>query len=190
VQTTVDEAELVRRCRQGDLKSAEQLFRTYHRPIHNLVGRMLHERGEVEDLVQEVFLRAFGSIGGFREEASFKTWLMRIATNTCLNFIEKSKRQGIESLDDPLDSGDSRGDLLVGRGSPEGDLLADEMGARLQEAIDRLSPDFRAVLVLRDVQGLTYEEVAQAVGVNLGTVKSRLARARALCVTWMKEYLS
>lgn len=188
-----NELVLVRQAARGDRLAAERLFRLYHQPIHNLVYRMLHGGPETEDLVQEAFLKVFRALPGFRGESSFKTWVYRIATNTCLNWIEKVKHHPVpESLDEPVgEEGDhTRGSMTAGNEIPlEERILGLELEERIQEAIARLTPEFRAVLVLRDLQGLSYEEVAGATGCNLGTVKSRLARARGQCAQHLKDYL-
>lgn len=187
------ERDLIARCQAGDMKAAEALFRRYQGPIQNLVSRMLRQAPETEDLVQEVFLKAFKGIQGFKGNSAFKTWLYQIATNTCLNHLAKAERKYVhESLDQPLgDDGDfTLGDRLRASGSgPEEQVMSSEVYARVEAAMDKLSPDFKAVLVLRDVQDLSYDEVAETLGVNLGTVKSRLARARKQVQQWLGDDL-
>lgn len=187
------EKTLIERCQAGDMKAAEALFRRYHAPIHALVARMVGAGPEAEDLVQETFLKAFKNIGGFRGASSFKTWLYQIATNTCLNHLAKAERKYIhDSLDSPV-SGDvdaTLGDRLASGGAtPDEVAEASEVYRRVQEAVERLSPEFRSVLVLRDLQDLSYEEVSETLGVNLGTVKSRLARARKQVQQWLADLM-
>lgn len=189
-----DERQLIERYQQGDQAAAEAIFRLYHPAIHHMVYRMLGGSPEVEDCVQEVFMRAFRGLKGFRGEASLKTWLYRIATNTCLNYLDKAKRQApTDSLDAETfeEGGATLGDTLASaeRG-PEARVVGAELEEAIQVAFDKLTPEFRTALVLRDVEGLSYEEVAQATGAALGTVKSRIARARAQAVRWLKEYLN
>jgi RNA polymerase sigma-70 factor (ECF subfamily) len=176
------DSALVERAQDGDTKAVEALFRRYHGPIHQLVHRMVHGASESEDLVQEVFLKAFRGLGGFRRHSSFRTWLYQIATNTCLNHLARAERRfQHDSLDATLgdESGLTLGERLAAHGqSPEEAATAAEIYRQVERAVARLSPEFRAVLVLRDVQDLSYEEIAEALGINLGTVKSRLARAR------------
>ncbi len=175
------------------MRAAEALFRRYHGPIHMLVARMLRQAPEAEDLVQDVFLKAFRAIGGFKGNSSFKTWLYQIATNTCLNHLAKAERKyPHDSLDQPLgEEGDQTiGDRLAsGTPSPEDAAITADVIARVEAAVARLNPDFRAVLVLRDMQDLSYDEVAETLGVNLGTVKSRLARARKQVQQWLTDVL-
>jgi RNA polymerase sigma-70 factor (ECF subfamily) len=182
---------LIERCKAGDMKAAEELFRRYHAPIYALVSRMVREAPEAEDLVQEVFLKAFKGLGGFKGHSSFKTWLYQIATNTCLNYLAKAERKyQHDSLDAPL--GEDReltlGDRLAASGpTPDEAAHTQEVYRRVEEAVARLSPEYRSVLVLRDLQDLSYDEVAATLGINLGTVKSRLARARKQVQQWLED---
>jgi RNA polymerase sigma-70 factor (ECF subfamily) len=188
-----DETALIKAYQQGDKRAAEAIFRRYHPMVHALATRMLGNAAEVDDAVQEAFIRAFRGLKTFRGDSSLKTWLYRVATNVCLTQADKIKRtQPYDSLDDPLgeDGGETRGSQIPSGGrSPDETLLGEELGDKIQAALDRLSPEFRAVLILRDVEGLSYEEVAATTGANLGTVKSRLARARTQAMRWLKEYL-
>ena len=182
---------LVQRCRSGDMKAAEAIFRRYHQTIHQVVARMLRNAPETEDLVQDVFLKAFRGIEGFKGTASLKTWLTQIAINTCLNYLAKVERRYFhESLEQPIgEEGDlTLGDRLASSGpQPDEAAIASEVYRRVEEAVDKLSPEFRAVIVLRDLQDMSYEEVAEALSLNLGTVKSRLARARKQVQKWLED---
>ena len=188
-----DERQLIERYQQGDQTAAEAIFRLYHPAIHSLAYRMLGGSPEVEDCVQEVFLRAFRGLKGFRGEASLKTWIYRIATNTCLNYLDKAKRRGpVDSLDaEVFEEGFATlGDTLASEErSPEDQVMGVELEEAIQVALDKLAPEFRTALVLRDVEGMSYEEVASVTGAALGTVKSRIARARTQAVRWLKDYL-
>ena len=185
------DSDQIQRAQAGDMKAAEALFRRYHAPIHGLVARMVRNGPETEDLVQDVFLKAFKGIGGFKGASSFKTWLYQIATNTCLNHLARAEhRFGHDSLEQPVgQEGDATlGDRLASRTpAPEDLMLAAEIYQRVSEAVERLSPEFRAVLVLRDMHDLTYEDVAKALDLNIGTVKSRLARARKQVQQWIED---
>jgi RNA polymerase sigma-70 factor (ECF subfamily) len=185
------ERTLIQRCQDGDMKAAEELFRRYHAPIFALVNRMVREAPEAEDLVQETFLKAFKGIGGFKGHSSFKTWLYQIATNTCLNYLAKAERKyHHDSLDAPLreDRDMTLGDRLASSGpTPEDAAQTQEVYRRVEEAVGRLSPEYRSVLVLRDLQDMSYEDVAATLNLNLGTVKSRLARARKQVQQWLGD---
>lgn len=188
-----DDRALIQRYQQGDQAAAEAIFRRYHPMIHALAVRMLGNGGDVEDAVQEAFIRAFRGLKTFRGESALKTWIYRVATNVCLTYLERMKRvQTLDSLDEPIgeEGSETKGAVIASdERRPEEALLSSELGERIQAALDHLSPEFRAVLVLRDIEGLSYEEVAETTGANLGTVKSRLARARAQAMKWLKEYL-
>jgi RNA polymerase sigma-70 factor (ECF subfamily) len=185
------ESQLISRAQAGDMKAAEALFRRYHSPIHQLVYRMLRGAPEVEDMVQEVFLKTFRAIAGFKGHSSFKTWIYQIATNTCLNHLAKAERRYPHDSLDAATSEESDmtlGDKLASpTASPEEAAQASEVYRRVEEAVGKLSPEFRSVLVLRDIQDLSYEEVAATLDINLGTVKSRLARARKQVQRWLGD---
>jgi RNA polymerase sigma-70 factor (ECF subfamily) len=182
---------LIERVQAGDMKAAEAIFRRYHAPIYGLVSRMVRRGPETEDLVQDVFLKTFKGIGGFKGASSFKTWLYQIATNTCLNHLARAERKFIhESLEHSFgdDGGLTLGERLASPGPvPEEAALAAEVFRRVDEAIDRLTPEFKAVLVLRDMHDFTYDDVARALDLNIGTVKSRLARARKQVQQWIGD---
>ncbi|MDB5101761.1 MAG: polymerase, sigma-24 subunit, RpoE [Cyanobacteria bacterium RYN_339] len=193
IESQPDQA-LIQRCQAGDMKAAEEIFHRYHGPVHNLVARMVRNGPETEDLVQDVFLKAFKGMTGFKGASSFRTWIYQIATNTCLNHLAKAERRyAHDSLEAPLgtDYDQTLGDRLPDPGPvPEEAAVTAEIYRRIGEAVDRLPADFRAVLVLRDFQDLSYEEVARALDLNLGTVKSRLARARRQVQKWVEDLFS
>lgn len=188
-----DEKTLISRAQRGDMKAAEALFRRYHAPIHALVARMVNNGPEAEDLVQDTFLKAFKGIGGFKGNSAFKTWLYQIATNTCLNYLAKAERKyRHDSLSTPVgEEGEmTLGDRLASEAAlPEEAAVTSEVYKRVEDAVNRLSPEFRSVLVLRDLQDLSYEEVSETLGINLGTVKSRLARARKQVQQWLADLI-
>ena len=137
---------------------------------------MLGSRATAEDVAQDAFVAAFRSIKSFRGE-HFRAWLFRIATNACYDHLRASKRHAGESLDEMLDT--AAWQPASPRPSPEDEALTSELGREIHRAIALLPVDQRLVLLLADVEGLSYEEVAEATDANVGTVKSRLARARA-----------
>ena len=192
-QATLDalpDRDLLARVQDGDMKAAEALFRRYHAPVHGLVARMVRNAPETEDLVQDTFLKAFKGLVGFKGASSFKTWLYQIATNTCLNHLARAERRFVhDSLDQPgSDDEPGLAEKLPSSGpEPDEAAMAQEIYRRIDEAVARLSPEFRAVLVLRDMHDLPYEDVARALDINLGTVKSRLARARRQVQKWIED---
>jgi len=182
--SNAEEMRLVRRLKARSVGAFETLIERYQGPIFNLVYRMLGNRAEAEDLSQEIFITVFKQIDGFRGEASLATWLYRIASNHCINrrkYLSHRRHYTGKSLSDIGD----RDELGAGRlpatdRPPRPDEMAEglEMERAIQAAISSLDEDHRLVLVLRDVQSLSYEEIVEITGVPAGTVKSRLHRAR------------
>lgn len=162
--------EWVRACQAGDADAFHPLVLRNQKRIYNLALRMLRDPAEAEDLTQEAFVAAFEQIGSFRGESAFSTWLYRIAVRRSLNRIRDLGRR-------PLAHASS---LDVADPSPGPDVIRErrETRAALERGLLALSADFRVVLVLREMQGLSYEEIAEMLGVEAGTVKSRLHRAR------------
>lgn len=172
--------EWVRACQAGDAEAFHPLVLRNQKRIYNLALRLLRDQAEAEDLTQEAFVAAFEQIGSFRGESAFSTWLYRIAVRRGLNRIRDMGRRQLahaSSIDDPPDGALS---LDVADASPGPDVIHEnrETRAVLERGLLALSSDFRAVLVLREMQGLSYEEIAEMLGVEAGTVKSRLHRAR------------
>ncbi|MBC7545938.1 MAG: sigma-70 family RNA polymerase sigma factor [Candidatus Sericytochromatia bacterium] len=185
--------ELVLRCQTGDLSAAETLYRRYRQSVHALVWRMMRGTAETEDLVHDVFVRALRGLKTFRGDSSFRTWVLHIATNTVLNHLDRADRAPFAgSLDEPLagEGSDRRADVIASQAlRPEDVAINNELEAAIQAAISRLPPAYRAALILRDVEGLAYDEIAVALDINLGTVKSRIARARAQVQGWLRDYV-
>jgi RNA polymerase sigma-70 factor (ECF subfamily) len=173
------EASLVERCASGDEAASAELVAEHQRMVVQLAINLLGDRDEALDLSQEVFLRVFRTIHRFRGHSSLRTWIYRIAVNQARNrhrFWRRRHRADQVSLDAHVAA---HGDVLSG-GTPGPDriLAQKELGERLQSALDRLPFDQRTAIVLREIDGLKYEEIAYSLGVAVGTVKSRLTRAR------------
>lgn len=171
--------ELVERAKKGDQDAFEQLVRDNQNRVFSLALRLVNDREEAADLSQEAFVRAWQGLRSFQGESSFSTWLYRLTTNLCIDWLRRQKRrEGVEpavSLDDE-DSGwaepadrDSDPHLLLERS---------ERGKALARGLDRLPDWQRRVLVLRELSGLSYQEIGDELDIDLGTVKSRIARAR------------
>lgn len=187
---------LVQRCRRRDRAAFDELVACYKGRIFSYVSRMLGPGEDAEDVTQEVFVRMYQSLDTFRNEASLSTWLFRIANNLCIDHFRRSKklRAVAYSLDEPRD-GDAEGgggarELAGTTGEPYPALANAELSARLEEAIALLPDKLRAVLILHDVEGVPYDEIARIVSCPLGTVKSRLFNARAQLRGKLAEYLS
>lgn len=175
---------LVKRAQKGDLAAFEDLVRMYQRRVYGLSLQMLGHHDDAQDLAQEVFIRAYRSLGNFRNEADFGTWLHRIAVNLCLNHKRSMGRASVVSLDEPLttEDGSIRREIQDGRPDPLESLEKLEFRESIERALNDLSYDHRAVLVLREIYGYGYEEIASMLNCSLGTVKSRLNRARQAMV--------
>lgn len=189
-----EDRELIERCLAGREEAFDELVVRFQNMVFNLAWRFMGETQEAEDLTQEVFLKVFRSLRGFRGASSLKTWIYRITTNLALNRLKfnKRRRQNRQvSLDQaPAEDMPALSEMLADqRPGPEQRLHARQIESRLQEALDALSDDQKAIVILRDIEGLSYEEIADALDVNIGTVKSRLARGRAGIQAIMKDML-
>jgi len=165
---------------EGSEWAYESLIARYNQPVYNLVCRLLWDPAEACDVVQEVFLKIFRKIGTFRGDSSLKTWVYRIAVNEARNHCRwNGRHRGHEvALDGDDDSRGCRDTLAAAGASPYDFVLDRERHHLVEEALAELSPSFRSVVVLRDVEELSYEEIAEILGLPLGTVKSRLLRGR------------
>jgi len=173
------EAALIERCRAGDDVACAELVATHQRMVFTLAVHLLGDRDEALDLSQEVFLRVFRTLASFRGQSALRTWIYRIVINQARNrqrWWRRRRRSDQVSLDDHLQQfGDmeSKTDVL-----PDRLLASKEAASKIWDALDRLPFDQRTALILREVDGLRYEEIAFSLGVAVGTVKSRLTRAR------------
>ncbi len=177
------EAEFIERLRRGDAAAFEELVTERSGEIYGLLFRLTENSEEARDLTQETFLRAFQSIDRFRGEADLRTWIYRIAINQARNrwrWWRRRKRESTVSLD--ATQGDSNQTLLAtlaeSAANPEQETLAHEREVALRAALGKLGQSYREAVILRDIEGFTYEEIATTLGINVGTVKSRLARGR------------
>lgn len=171
-----DESQLIRRARDGDLDAFNTLIEGYERPVYNLCFRMLSSQQPAEDAAQEAFISAYRSLASFRG-GSFRSWLFRIASNACYDEMRRQKARPARSLDAPL-SDDRRIDVPDEAHTLDEHVENIELGEALREALMELPPEQRLVVVLCDVQGMDYAEIADVTSTNLGTVKSRINRAR------------
>ena len=182
------EAALVQRCANGDEAACADLVAEHQRMVVQLAINLLGDRDEALDLSQEVFLRVFRTIHGFRGQSSLRTWIYRIAVNQARNrhrFWNRRHRADQVSLDEHVAA---HGEFLSGGESTPDQVLAQkELAGRLQHALDSLPFDQRTAIVLREVDGLSYDEIAYSLGVAVGTVKSRLTRARQTLRVQLRE---
>jgi RNA polymerase sigma-70 factor (ECF subfamily) len=188
----MDEAELIHEAQRGDLDSFNRLVLAYQTQVYNLAYRIFGEGESAADAAQEAFLAAFRSLKGFRG-GSFRSWLARIVTNVCYDELRRRKRKPAASLEALLDSEvapESNGPALHAPGAQRPEAAAEqaELSRAIQDCLNRLPDDFRVVAVLADVQGYDYAEISAAAGMPLGTVKSRLARARLRLRDCLQRY--
>ncbi len=175
----MDETSLIQSAQRGDLDSFNTLVLTYQEMLYNTALRVLGDQDLAEDATQEAFLSAFRSLNSYRG-GSFKAWLLRTVTNACYDELRRKKRRPSVPLEPDPDERDVDTEPWLADGSPTPDLQMEEkeLEHAIQHCLDNLPLEFRSVVVMADIQGLDYSEVAVAVKAPLGTVKSRLARAR------------
>lgn len=176
-----DEKLLIEGLREGDESAYETLIQRFEQPVYNLVSRLLKDPTEACDVVQEVFLKVFRKVRAFRAQSSLKTWIYRIAVNEAHNHCRwhgRHRRHEV-GLEGPEECGRSYRDTIPAPGGSPYDYVLDrETSVLIEEALASLNPSFRAVVALRDIEDLSYEEIADILQVPLGTVKSRILRGR------------
>lgn len=179
VSKSLDEL-LVERAKRGDVEAFETLVASHEKAVFNYAYRLTGNYEDAGDIAQEAFLRVYNSLPEFRGDSSFTTWLYRIVRNACLDEMRKRKRQRVTSLDETLemDDGEMSRQFADSTDGPEQALERVEVQRAVLDSINSLDDEYRVVVVLRDIEGYSYNEIADALGINLGTVKSRLNRAR------------
>jgi RNA polymerase sigma-70 factor, ECF subfamily len=175
---TKNESELIKAAQKGQLPAFNQLVLQYQGLAYNVAYRVVGDEDMAADATQDSFIKAYKAIAQFRG-GSFKAWLLRIVTNSCYDLMRQKQRRPSEPLDDILEDPDHSSLMMDDSEGPEEHALRDELGHAIQACIGQLPPDQRSTLVLSDIQGMNYQEVAEVTGVSVGTVKSRLSRARA-----------
>jgi RNA polymerase sigma-70 factor, ECF subfamily len=182
--TTPDaDAPLLERVKQGDVKAFEMLVVKYQRRIERLIGRMVRDVDLVPDIAQETFIRAYRAIPQFRGESAFYTWLYRIAVNTAKKALVELKRDPLvtesarASRDEDDEPSRAENELTDGE-TPESVLASKQVASTVNSAIEALSEDLRQAITLREIEGLSYEEIAELMNCPIGTVRSRIFRAR------------
>jgi RNA polymerase sigma-70 factor, ECF subfamily len=171
--------ELVRRAQRNERGAFDLLVLRYQHKVIKLVARLLRDQTEAEDVAQEAFVKAYRALGSFRGDSAFYTWLYRIAVNTARNAIASRQRR---PLDYETELSESEQSALASKmrhtDTPEANALSEEIRTTVNEAIEQLPEDLRTAIVLREVEGLSYEEIAAAMECPVGTVRSRIFRAR------------
>jgi RNA polymerase sigma-70 factor (ECF subfamily) len=175
------ETDLVERCRGGDRRAFADLVDRYKVLVFNLVDRMIFDKALVEDLAQEVFMRVYQGLLGFRGESKLSTWIYRVAYNVCVAELERAQhRVDVVSIDDKADEEGPRLDLRDDRQDVEAMLSQIDFGRTIQKLLDRLPPRYKAMLTLYYLQEMSYEEIGEVMNLPLGTVKTHLHRAKQI----------
>ena len=182
-----DDLPLIDRFKGGDQSAFEELVLKYQDRIYNLCRHMLGNTHEAEDAAQDTFLKAYQKLKDFKPEASLYTWLYRIAVNTCLDY---KKRPFFESLFRKSDEDEEYIlEPLSDEPSPEKLYESKQLGLALRKSLGKLSPKLKTVIILKEIEGLSYEEIVDILEISIGTVKSRISRAREELKEMMKNYI-
>ena len=191
VDTDPPDQVLVQRAREGDLDAYDVLVRRHHSRLYGMVFNMTRSRQDAEDLLQEVFVKAYDALKGFKGDSAFYTWIYRIAVNRAINFVKNRKRRMTVSLNDPGLSGESQEDRrpeLSNNDTPARDARLKEIQEKLNRALDTLSDNHKAVVIMHDMQGIPHEQIAEVLGISCGTVRSRLFYARQALQVQLTEF--
>ena len=172
--------DLIEKAQRGDLSAFEELVIIYQDKVYSHCHYLAGNPDDAQDLAQDVFVQAFRGMRSFRNDADFGTWLHRITVNLWINFCRRNKKVITFSIDEPLYTQESEmaRELAASQESPLEIVERSEFNGMVQQALNRLLPEYRTVLVLREMEGYNYDEIAAALGCSLGTVKSRINRGR------------
>ena len=166
---------LVKRAQKGDDTALEELLFAYEKRVYNIALRYMGSEADAYDMAQEALIKIYKRIKAFKGDSSFSSWVYRITVNTCLDGLRRRKKN-VVSLESTIEAGVSYSDEK--NDTPEESAVRKELQGKIQQAINTLSADHKSVIILRDINGLSYEEVAVMLSVSVGTVKSRISRAR------------
>ena len=185
-----EDTSLIQQALAGDQSAFSRLRQKYHDAIFNLIYRMIREKDEVEDLTQEAFIKAFASLATFNNEYAFSTWLYKIATNNCIDYIRRKKLQTF-SIDKPIESKESdfSFELPDSTYAPDKEMILSQRKKFLDDAINSLPQKYRQVIIMRHQEELEYQEIAQILKLPLGTVKAHIFRAREMLYKYLRDKL-
>lgn len=186
----IEDQKLITLAREGDQKAFEALLKKYRNLVYHVMFKMVRNPQEAEDLCQEAFIKAFGALSSFNEEFAFSTWLMKIATNNCIDYLRKRKLRTY-SIDEPLQYKDEQVQVELPDHDPTPDkqLLNEERRKLINDAIQSLPPRYRHVIILRHQEEKSYEDIAEILKLPLGTVKARIFRAREMLNKKIRDFL-
>jgi RNA polymerase sigma-70 factor (ECF subfamily) len=180
IASAFDEADLVAKAKAGDADAFTDLVNQYERRVFRMAKQITQNDEDAEDVLQETFLKAYSHLDDFQGNSKFYTWLVRIAVNEALMKLRKRRSDKTVPLDEPIDTGEDvvAREVAVWEDNPEQRYSREEMADILEEAVQSLKPAYRTVFVLRDIEEMSIEETAEALGLSISAVKSRLLRAR------------
>ena len=183
--------QLVERAQRGDKRAFELLVLKYQRKLGRLLSRFVRDSAEVEDVTQEAFIKAYRALPSFRGDSAFYTWLYRIGINTAKNYLVALGRRAptTTGFDNEEAEGFEDAEQLRDSSTPESELEGKEIAATVNHAMDALPPDLRTAITLREIEGLSYEEIANAMNCPIGTVRSRIFRAREAIAEQLRPLL-
>jgi len=172
--------QLVERAQRGDKKAFELLVVKYQRKLARLLSRFVRDASEVEDVTQEAFIKAYRALPSFRGDSAFYTWLYRIGINTAKNYLVSLGRRAptVTGVDSEDAEGIEEGDQLRDLNTPESQMMTRQLGETVNQALQELPEELRTAITLREIDGMSYEEIAQIMNCPIGTVRSRIFRAR------------
>lgn len=181
----MDEKELILLAKDGNMKAYEEIISLYEKKVFSVIYYMVKNENELEDIAQEVFIKIYKNLKNFKEESSLYTWIYRITINVCLDEIKRRKK--VVYLDEEIETEDGEIRMQLADDSKGPSEIAEDkdLKQRLEACIRKLPEDQRIMIILRDIKGFTYMEIAEMLKMNLGTVKSKISRARAM----LKEIL-
>ena len=183
----IDEKELIRQAKSGNLKAYEEIIGLYEKKVFSTIYYMVKNDNEVEDIAQEVFIKIYKNLGNFKEESSLYTWIYRITVNVCIDELKKRKK--VVNLEEKIDTKDGEVELQLSDDSKSPTDIAEDndLKDKLEKCIKKLPESQRMMIILRDIKGFTYMEIAEIMKMNLGTVKSKINRARASLKELLEE---
>lgn len=184
--TREQEALIVQRVLDGDVNEYEKLVLEYQKNVYNLALRMTGNAEDAADMAQEAFIKAYNSLASYRGDSRFSVWLYRIVSNVCLDFLRARKRRQTVSLSVVDDEGEET-ELMISDESASPEKLMERSMTRdaVRRGLQELTPEYRQILILRELQGMSYDEIAETLGLESGTVKSRIFRARKKLCTFL-----
>ena len=183
--------QLVERAQRGDKHAIEMLVLKYQRKLIRLLSRFIRDANEVEDVAQEAFIKAYKALPNFRGESAFYTWLYRIGINTAKNYLVAMGRRAPTSTDSNAEEAEELGksELLVDVNTPENEMMSRQVAKTVNQSLEKLPEDLRTAITLREIEGLSYEEIALMMNCPIGTIRSRIFRAREAIATQLRPML-